>query len=82
MAQKTSETNHAKLIIQIVCVLALVALSGIRAVVPDFQVDTIVYAIIAGVLFGVGGVRELFGAGSSSHSGHNDKKRQDRHEDN
>jgi len=56
------ETKNAKLIITIVCIIALVVLALARLFSPEFKVDLIVYAIIAGVLFGVGGVRELFGA--------------------
>ena len=56
------ETKNAKLIITIVCIIALVILALGKLFNPDFEVDIIVYAIIAGVLFGVGGVRELFGA--------------------
>lgn len=47
----------------VACLAALVSLTLIDALVPNFQVDKLVYAIIAGILFGVGGVRDLFGGG-------------------
>jgi hypothetical protein len=44
------------------CVVALVLLVAIDAFSPeDFEVPFIVYAIIAGVLFGVGNIRNIIG---------------------
>lgn len=41
--------------VQIACIFALVALVGIDAFNTQFEVGNIVYAIIGGVAFGVGG---------------------------
>lgn len=62
MAKHTDETKNAKLIITIVCIVALVILSLARLLNEEFKVDLIVYAIIGGILFGVGGIRELLGS--------------------
>jgi len=59
MADHTTETRNAKLIITITCVIAHVVLALGKLINPQFQVDIIVYAIIGGVLFGVNGIREL-----------------------
>jgi hypothetical protein len=69
------EKEHAKLVIQVTCVGALVILSALDAFSTTFAVDKLVYAIIAGILFGVGGVRELLGgAHSQNKDDDNDKK--------
>lgn len=57
----TNETKNAKLIVTISCIIALVVLSLARLFNEDFKVDIIVYAIIGGILFGVGGIRDLLG---------------------
>lgn len=62
MANHDNEIKNTKLIITITCVIALVVLSLARLYQPDFHVDLIVYAIIGGILFGVGGIRELLGS--------------------
>lgn len=62
MAEHTDETKNAKLIITISCIVALVVLSLARLLNEEFKVDLIVYAIIGGILFGVGGIRELLGS--------------------
>lgn len=59
MADHTDDTKNAKLIITISCIVALVVLSLARLLNTEFKVDLIVYAIIGGILFGVGGIREL-----------------------
>lgn len=61
MTKTLDDKTKAKLITQVTCVLALVALAAIDAFSVDFAVNVFVYAIIAGILFGVGGVRELVG---------------------
>ena len=58
-----NDDNRPQTPVVVACLVALVALSLIDAIVPNFQVDKLVYAIIAGILFGVGGVRDLFGGG-------------------
>lgn len=60
MADKSSDQKPA-ILIQVVCVTSLVILSAIDAASRDFAVNTIVYAIIAGVLFGVGSIKQIFG---------------------
>ncbi len=65
MAEKNTEPNvesRAKLILTIVIISALVILSLARLIEPNFKVDLIVYAILGGILFGVGGIRELLGS--------------------
>lgn len=63
MAAANGNNNRPTTAVTVSCLLALVALSLIDALIPDFSVDKTVYAIIAGVLFGVGGLRDLIGAG-------------------
>lgn len=67
------DKTKAKLIVQITSILALVALAAIDAFSKDFQVSIIVYAIIGGILFGVGGIRELIGGITIEHK-KDDKK--------
>jgi len=67
------DKTKAKLIVQVVSIVALVALAGIDAFSKDFQVNIIVYAIIGGILFGVGGIRELIGGITIEHK-KDDKK--------
>ena len=65
MAETNNHNNKeasAKLILTIVIIIALVVLSLARLLQPDFKVDLIVYAILGGILFGVGGIRELLGS--------------------
>ena len=62
MADHSNETKNAKLIITLSCILAIVVLSLAKLFQPDFSVDLIVYAILGGILFGVGGIRELLGS--------------------
>lgn len=57
-----SNESKAKLIITLIVILALVVLSLARLFQPEFKVDLIVYAILGGILFGVGGIRELLGS--------------------
>lgn len=57
------EHNTPNNVVVLSCVLALVILGGIDAISPTYSVPTIVYAIIAGILFGVGGIRDVFGGG-------------------
>jgi len=61
------DKTKAKLIVQVVSIIALVALAAIDAFSKDFQVNIIVYAIIGGILFGVGGIRELIGGITIEH---------------
>lgn len=70
------EKEHAKLVIQVTCVVALVILSALDAFSTTFTVDKLVYAIIAGILFGVGGVRELLG-GAHTQNRNDDKDNKD-----
>lgn len=49
------EILEAKLTLQGVCVVALVILAFIDSSAREFEVDKMVYAIIAGVAFGVRG---------------------------
>lgn len=58
---KLDDKTKAKLIIQITSIVALVGLAYIDASSVEFTVNQFVYAIIAGILFGVGGVKELVG---------------------
>ncbi len=67
MAENNKHPSHsneskAKLIITLIVILALVVLSLARLFQPEFKVDLIVYAILGGILFGVGGIRELLGS--------------------
>lgn len=45
-----------------VCLFAIVVLQGIAAVTKT-EIPIIVYAIIAGILFGIGNVKNLIGGG-------------------
>lgn len=60
--QHHSNESKAKLTITLIVILALVVLSLAKLFQPDFKVDLIVYAILGGILFGVGGIRELLGS--------------------
>jgi hypothetical protein len=62
MADHTTETRNAKLIITIACIVAIVVLSLARLVNPEFKVDLIVYALIGGILFGVNDIIKLLGS--------------------
>lgn len=62
MADHSNDTQTAKLIVTILCIVSLVILSLARLLNPEFKVDLIVYAILGGILFGVGGIRELLGS--------------------
>lgn len=59
--KKDKHNNTPTVIVQVACLIALVALSVIDASYLDFQVSNVVYAIIAGVLFGVGSIKQIFG---------------------
>lgn len=75
--KKHDETHNAKLVVTLSCIVALVVLSLARLLQPDFKVDLIVYAILGGILFGVGGIRELLGSihfSPPSQSDDNDKR--------
>lgn len=61
MAKQPHETSRPRVAVQIACIVALVALSFIDANAKDFEVNTFVYAIIAGVLLGVGSLKQIFG---------------------
>ena len=65
MPTEKPHTDQAKptLLIQVLCIFALVFLSAIDAWNKDFQVSNIVYAIIAGILFGIGNVKNIIGGG-------------------
>lgn len=52
---KRQDTVRAKLIIQSVCIVALVFVVGIDAFSIQFETNPLVYAIIGGVALGVGG---------------------------
>lgn len=71
---KLDDKTKAKLIVQLAALASLVALAAIDAFSPDFTVNQFVYAIIGGILFGVGGVKELVGGISKEH------KEDDKHE--
>lgn len=62
MAEHTTETRNAKLIITIACIIAIVILSLARLFNPEFKVDLIVYALIGGILFGVNDIIKLLGS--------------------
>ena len=49
-------------IVQIACIIALVGLSALEALNENFQVNIVVWAILGGLLLGVGGVSKIFGA--------------------
>ncbi|MBI5117594.1 hypothetical protein HZA56_14045 [Candidatus Poribacteria bacterium] len=55
------DDNRPATPVVVACLVAIVALSLIDALVENFQVDKLVYAIIAGILFGVGGLNDLLG---------------------
>ena len=59
--QHNNTESRAKFVITLVVILAIVVLSLARLLQPDFKVDLIVYAILGGILFGVGSIRELLG---------------------
>ncbi len=54
--------QKAKLVVTVLVILVIAALSLARLLQPEFKVDLIVYAILGGILFGVGGIRELLGS--------------------
>lgn len=60
-AKKPSDTGKPTVLIQGLCIMSLVALTAIDAFSTDFSVNTFVYAIIAGVLLGVGSLKQIFG---------------------
>lgn len=45
----------------VICFLTILALALIDALFINWEVPTIVYAIIAGVLFGIGNIKNLWG---------------------
>lgn len=45
----------------LVCLATIIALAYIDSRAPDFEVPVIVYGIIAGVMFGVGNIKKLWG---------------------
>lgn len=61
---KANDENQkeAKVAIQAMCLVALVALA-LGSGFGHFTVPTVVYAIIAGILFGVGSIKDIFGGG-------------------
>lgn len=63
MAENKTENHKPTILIQVLCIVALVGLSLIDAAFDDFQVSNIVYAIIAGILFGVGNIKQFLGGG-------------------
>lgn len=63
MAKGTKKPDTAPtLATVIICLVAIVALQGIAAWTKT-EVPLIVHAIIAGVLFGIGNVKNLIGGG-------------------
>lgn len=54
-SKHAQETAKVSVFIQVASLAALVAVVGFDALSPNFSVPTIVYAIIAGMGFGVGG---------------------------
>lgn len=63
MANTNHNDNKPTTPVVVACLVTLVALTAVDAFSPAFAVDKFVYAIIAGILFGVGGLRDLIGAG-------------------
>lgn len=63
MPEKKSDNTKPTLLIQVICIVALVLLSLIDASFDDFAVSNIIYAIIAGILFGVGNIKNIIGGG-------------------
>lgn len=64
MADKPQKHNSApNITVVVACLVTIVALAGIDAASASFTVDKTVYAIIAGILFGVGGIRDIFTGG-------------------
>lgn len=53
--------SRPTVLIQALCIIALVMLVGIDGYFEEFEVPLIVYAIIGGILFGVGSIRDLLG---------------------
>lgn len=66
MPKKPTNDEHqkeAKVFVQGMCLVALVALA-LGSGFGHFAVPNVVYAIIAGILFGVGSIKDIFGGGS------------------
>lgn len=60
MPKKKDEYKKPTNVVQVVCIVALVALTFIDSRSPDFQVSFIVYGIIGGLLLGVSNITKLF----------------------
>lgn len=54
-----SSSTRPTVLIQGLCLVALVALTVVDAMYEDFEVSFVVYAIIAGVLFGIGNIKDI-----------------------
>jgi hypothetical protein len=63
MARKKPEHQKPTFAIQISCIIALVILSFIDGFFAEFEVNNWVYAIMAGILFGVANIRNVIGGG-------------------
>ena len=63
MAKKKPEQHKPTFALQIACLVTLVVLRLIDGIFTDSQVHPMVYAMIAGILFGVGSVKNFFGGG-------------------
>lgn len=61
MANKQDEYKKPTTIVQIACLVALVALTYIDSQSPEFEVSNIVLGIIGGLLLGVSNITKLFG---------------------
>ena len=63
MSRHTNDSNlKPTVFIQVACLVTLVVLYGISAYTKT-EVPLPIYAIIAGILFGVGNIKNIFGAG-------------------
>lgn len=63
MTKQLKRNEKPTFAVQVVCIISLVLLALIDGFFQEFEVNTIVYAIIAGVLFGIGNLKHLIGGG-------------------
>ena len=62
MSTKKDDTPKPTILIQVLCIVALVLLFGISSFYKR-DVPLPIYAIIAGILFGIGNINNLLGGG-------------------
>lgn len=62
MSTKRDDSPKPTILIQVLCIVALVLLFGISSIYQR-DVPLPIYAIIAGILFGIGNINNILGGG-------------------